>query len=91
MNLDIINSVLIMTAGAFISASVVKLYKDKVVRGVSPIHVGFFTMYGFWHVFFFSSLNQWWSVAGGIVAITMNSIWFIMLIYYTVYPKGKHI
>lgn len=65
MNLDLINSILIMTAGGFIAVSVVKLYKDKLVHGVSPIHVGFFTVYGFWHIYFFSSLDQWWSVAGG--------------------------
>ena len=89
MTLDIINSILISIAGGFISVSVLKLYKDKLVHGVSPVHVGFFTAYGFWHVYFFYSLDQWWSVMGGVVATTMNTIWFIMLIYYLTYPGGK--
>ena len=86
---DIINSALIIMAGCFILVSVNKLYTDKLVRGVSPIHVGFFTGYGFWHIFFFSSLEQWWSVVGGVFTTTMNTTWLIMLIYYSIYPKGK--
>lgn len=89
MNIDIINSILIVVAGGFISVSVFKLYRDKVVRGVSPIHVGFFTLYGFWHIYFFSALDQWYSVMGGIVATSMNTLWFYMLIYYTIWPRGN--
>ncbi len=89
INFDVVNSVMVLTAGGFIAVSVWKLYKDKLVRGVSPIHVGFFSAYGLWHIFFFSSLDQWWSVVGGIVAATMNTIWLTQIIYYTVYPGGR--
>ena len=89
MNLDIINSGLVFIAGAFILISVKKLYKDKIVKGVSWAHVGFFTLYGLWHIYFFSSLEQWWSVVGGTCTTIANTIWLAQLVYYTVYPGGR--
>jgi len=89
MNPDIVNSGFLLTAGFFILFSVVKLYKEKEVRGVSLIHAGFFSVYGFWHICFFSLLEQWWSIIGGVFSTTINTVWVILLIYYTVYPKGK--
>ena len=87
---DLINSVLVLVAGGFILISVKKLYKDKIVKGVSWAHVGFFSLYGFWHIYFFSSLEQWWSVAGGSLTTFTNTIWLLQLIYYTVYPGGRN-
>ena len=65
--------------------SVVKLYKEKTVRGVSWLHAGFFASWGFWNLYYYPHLNQWFSFVGGIAIVIVNTLWLIQLIYY----KGK--
>ena len=44
---DNINSSFEFFGGLFILLSIIKLYKDEKVRGVSFIHVGYFAMWGY--------------------------------------------
>lgn len=79
---DLINGAFETFAGAFIGLSCWQLYKDKKVRGVNVIHVGFFASWGFWNLYFYPHLNQWLSFWGGIVVVTMNTFWMLQILYY---------
>lgn len=79
---DMINGSFQMIAAPFISLSIVKLYKEKKVRGISYLHVAFFTCWGFWNLFYYPYLGQWSSFVGGIVIVMVNLIWLIQMIYY---------
>jgi len=62
--------------------SVRRIWLDKLVHGVSPIPVTFFTAWGFWNLYYYPHLDQWWSFAGGIFIVAVNSVWVALLFYY---------
>lgn len=80
--LDFFNGLLETCGGFFIALSVIKLYRDKVVKGVSWIHVGFFTLWGFWNLFYYPHLGQWLSFSGGMLLVTVNTVWLGQIFYY---------
>ena len=84
---DIINGVFESAGGFFIALSVFKLARERVVRGVSLIHVGFFTSWGFWNLYFYPHLDQWMSFAGGAFLVTVNAIWLCQIVYYLAREK----
>lgn len=60
-----------------------KLVKDKQVKGVSWLSVGFFSLWGWWNaIFYYPNLNQWMSFWGGLSIVIANTIWLILLIKY---------
>ena len=79
---DIINGCFELLGAPFILLSIIKIAKEKKVYGISWLHAGFFTSWGFWNLFYYPHLNQWFSFAGGIAIAAVNSIWLVQLIYY---------
>ena len=79
---DWINGIFELCGGVFISLSCIKLYRDKKVRGVSFIHVAYFTLWGYWNIEYYSNLEQWSSLAGSLLVTLVNTVWLGMLIYY---------
>jgi len=59
-----------------------QLYKDKEVKGVVWWFTIFYTLWGFWNLYYYPSLNQWFSFAGGLVIVAANAFWVGMVIYY---------
>lgn len=80
---DIINGAFELLGSFFILTSIVKIYKDKQVRGVSWIHAGFFSAWGYWNLFYYPYLSQWFSFLGGCGIVATNTFWLGQLIYYT--------
>lgn len=89
---DLINGLFECSGGFFIALSIIKLYKEKKVRGVSWLHVGFFTSWGFWNLYYYPHLGQWFSFIGGLALVISNTIWLVQIAYYTgrerLYPYG---
>ena len=86
---DIVNGCYELFGMPFILLSIIKLHKDKIVRGISWVHAGFFLCWGCWNLYYYPYLNQWCSFIGGIGVVLANMVWVGQLIYYTKYPKGK--
>ncbi len=86
---DMINGLFEFIAAPFILLSIIKLHREKKVRGVSYIHVLFFTFWGFWNLFYYPHLEQWVSFFGGIAIVFVNSIWVVQMIYYTSLEKKE--
>lgn len=42
----------------------------------------FFTSWGLWNLFYYPSLDQWWSFVGGLALIASNCLWLWSLWYY---------
>jgi hypothetical protein len=80
---DIINGIFESTGCLFILLHVLKLLKDKKVRGVSIVATTYFTLWGFWNCYYYPHLDQWVSFAGGTSIALMNSVWVILILYYT--------
>lgn len=84
---DMVNGTWELFGAPFILLSIIKLYKDKKVKGVSWVHAGFFAIWGYWNLFYYPHLDQWWSFFGGMATTITNTVWISQLIYYT--RKGK--
>ncbi|MFA5376521.1 MAG: hypothetical protein WC455_12315 [Dehalococcoidia bacterium] len=84
---DMMNGFFEATGGFFILTSIIKLYRQKMVRGVSWIHAGFFAGWGYWNLYYYPHLDQWLSFTGGLIIVTANTVWLGQLIWYTVKEK----
>jgi len=82
MNNDIMNALFEFIGGLFLWMNVLTLYKDKVIKGVYYPTVIFFFLWGIWNLWYYPSLNQWWSFAGGLWLATANLVWILLFMYY---------
>jgi len=79
---DILNGCYNFLGAPFVILSIIKLYKDKKVHGVSWLHVAFFSSWGYWNLYYYPHLNQWASFVGGLFLVLTNTFWLIQMIYY---------
>lgn len=79
---DLINACFEASAMLFVGLSVRRVFRDKQVKGVSPLGVLFFTTWGFWNLYYYASLAQWasWAAGGGVAVV--NVIWLVGLLKY---------
>ena len=86
---DIINGCFETLGAPFIILNVVKLYKQKLVRGVSLWHPVFFGSWSLWNLYYYPYLGQWFSFLGGILITISTATWLAMLLYYTQKEKNN--
>jgi uncharacterized membrane protein YfcA len=79
---DLINAIFELGGGLLITLNCIQLRKDKQVKGVSIPVVAFFSVWGFWNIYYYPSLGQTLSFIGGIIIALANTTWVIMAIYY---------
>ena len=84
---DFLNGSFELAAGLFMTISIIKLHREKKVRGVSCIHVGYFTLWGYWNIYYYPYLDQWMSFFGGLSVVLINTVWLGQMIYYTIMEK----
>ena len=82
MTPDVINGTLEMLGGVFVLNHCRAVIRDKAVKGVSIISIVFFSIWGYWNLFYYPHLDQWWSFWGGILIVSANSLWVMLLIKY---------
>lgn len=85
---DKINGIFELAGGIFVLLSCRKLYRDKRVRGVSFIHISYFTVWGYWNIHYYINLDQWISLIGSLSVTIVNTVWLGMLLYYI--RKERH-
>lgn len=83
MNPDMVTGLFEFAAMWFVLLSIRRLHKDKLVRGVSWVHVGFYTVWGLWNLYYYPHLEQWWALAGGVGIVCTNTLWLGQLVYYS--------
>ena len=79
---DLINGLFEILGMFFICPSIIKLYREKEVRGISYVHASYFFVWGVWNLYFYPSLGQTWSFIGAIGIVIANFIWVCQLLYY---------
>lgn len=80
---DLINASFEVLAGGILTLNCWRLFKDKVVKGISPISVIFFTSWGVWNLYYYPYLSQPLSFWGGILVVGANGVWIVQMVYYT--------
>lgn len=86
---DFINGSFELLGTFAILGHVRQLWKDKNVAGVSIPATVFFASWGFWNLYYYPHLGQWWSFAGGIGIVLANILWISGMVYYSRHPGGK--
>ena len=82
MSPDIINGMFELFGSVLLWRNVWQLYKDKQVKGVHWNATAFFAAWGYWNLYYYPSLEQWWSFWGGVSIVIANTIWLLQMIYY---------
>ncbi len=82
MTPDIINGTFELFGGLLYLLNIKILLKDKKVQGISLLPTVFFTSWGLWNLFYYPSLEPWFSFFGGIVLVLVNAIWLFLALYY---------
>jgi hypothetical protein len=86
MNVDLINGIFELGSGLLQIINVVKLYKDKELKGISVYPMMFFTLWGFWNLYYYPILGQTMSFIGGLFIVATNVTWLYLVFYY--WKKG---
>ncbi len=79
---DLLNGTFEFCGAFFILLSILKLHKDKQVRGVHWLQVSYFFAWGLWNLYYYPHLNQWMSFIGGIAVVATNGVWLGQMLYY---------
>lgn len=80
---DAINGLFEAIGGCLVLNHCRVLYRDKEVKGVSLFSTAVFTSWGFWNLYFYPSLSQWFSFAGGLVIVAANALWLALMVHYS--------
>jgi hypothetical protein len=86
MSADLINGLFEFCGGLLILNHCRVLLRDKAVAGVSVFSTAVFTSWGFWNLYFYPSLGQWWSFAGGLAIVCANALWLALMFKYRAKP-----
>tara|TARA_R100000329_G_scaffold77133_1_gene66308 strand:- start:32 stop:307 length:276 start_codon:yes stop_codon:yes gene_type:complete len=80
---DQINSGFIFVAGIFYVLNLLKLIKDKDVKGISKLSIVFFSIWNIWTLFFFLMVTEfWWTIGAYIIVTVLNVVYIILMIKY---------
>ena len=83
MSPDLVNGCFEMIGASLLVLNVKALYKDKAVAGVRVAPTAFFALWGWWNLYYYPSLGQWFSFAGGVAIVSVNCVWVVMAIHYS--------
>jgi len=79
---DVINAAFEVLAGAMVLLHCRRVWLDKCVNGVSLVATCFFAVWGFWNLYYYPSLGQWYSFVGGISVVSANCLWISLMFRY---------
>lgn len=79
---DIINGLFEFGGAAASYLNIRAIRKDKKVQGIHWSTYAFFTTWGIWNLFYYPSLDQWFSFSGGVLIVLGNFIWLGHALYY---------
>lgn len=79
---DFTNGVFELVGGLLILNHCRAVLRDKAVAGVSIFSTAIFTSWGFWNLYYYPSLGQWWSFTGGLLIVGANCLWVYLMLKY---------
>ncbi len=82
IDLDHINAVFEGGSALFIASNVRRLYVDKKLSGANVATTVWFSVWGFWNLFYYFGLAQWFSWAMGAFVFLANATWVALALVY---------
>lgn len=90
MNIPDLTNALFETGGSIVLwLNVRQIRRDKIPKGVHVAPFVFFTVWGFWNLYYYPHLGQWLSFFGGINVPIANATWLGHVLYYW-WRRTKH-
>lgn len=83
MTPDLINGLFELGGALTLCLNVRALWRDRGISGVHWGPVAFFSAWGVWNLFYYPSLGQRFSFAGGVCVVTVNLVWLGLLTWLT--------
>jgi hypothetical protein len=87
MNPDLINGLFECAGSVAIWANVLRLFRDKEVKGTHWEVMIFFAAWAGYNLFYYPHLNQMWSLAGAISMFVAEWVWVGLAVWYNCHPK----
>jgi uncharacterized membrane protein YfcA len=82
MSPDLTNGLFELGGSIALLANIVRLYRDKRAHGVTWYSMLFFFMWAAWNLYYYPTLEQWWSFAGGVCMLASLTVWIGQMLYY---------
>lgn len=79
---DLVNGTFEFVGSIMLWLNVRTLYQDKGYLGINWGVTAFFASWGYWNMYYYPSLGQWLSFAGGCSITLANTVWLSMMFYY---------
>jgi len=79
MTPDLVNGAFELGGAALLTLNVRALSRARRIEGVHWGPTVFFTAWGLWNLFYYPSLDQWASFAGGLAIVLVNAVWLGLL------------
>lgn len=77
---DVINGLFELIGAFFTWRNYFQLRKDKELKGIYWPLIAFMTLWGFWNLIYYPSLDQWCSFVGGLALVTGNLLWILLVL-----------
>lgn len=82
MTPDHFNALFELGGALILLMNIHRLRADREVKGVAWQPNAFFTAWGVWNLFYYSSLGQSWSFLGACAIVAVNAVWLGLVCYY---------
>jgi len=67
-------------ASIFLCLNILQLKRDRELRGVSIWTIAFFTVWSYWGIFLFYSLDLFWSMVSNAVMAVAYTVWLALAV-----------
>lgn len=81
MTPDHLNALFELVGAGFLMLNVRRLLQDREVKGVSAWPAVFWSVWGFWNLYFYPAVGQFWSFAAGLLVAAANATWLSLALY----------
>ena len=81
MSHDAINAAFEIGGSMLLLLNIVRLLKDRSVKGVSIAPVVWWTAWGVWNLFYYPHLGQWASFGAGVLVAAANAAWVVLAVW----------
>lgn len=88
MSADLVNGLFELFGSFFLALNVLRLHRDKQVKGVNWMATAFFMAWGYWNLYFYPAVGALLSFYGGVAIVIVNTAWLGQMVYYI--RKERH-
>ena len=79
---DFINAAFEVSGALLTWMNVRRVWQDRGYAGIYAPAILLFTSWGFWNLYYYAHLQQWWSVMATVVMVTANCAWLGSMVYF---------